>query len=75
MYVYQFLVNKFENGTDQSYDLNIKVYVLYKNSAKEGDNVDERKRLKLIVTLRLTIFFLIIIRQQNLFLTQRIILT
>ena len=35
----------------------------------------KRKRLKLIVKMRLIIFFLIIIRKQQLFLTERMILT
>ena len=36
--LFQFLLSKFEDDTDQNYDLNMKEYGLYKNSTKERDN-------------------------------------
>ena len=39
--MFHFLLSKFEDDTDQNYDLNIKEDGLYKNSTKEGDDDDD----------------------------------
>ena len=40
------MLSKFEDDTDQNYDLNIKEYCLYKNSTKEGDDDDKEEEVE-----------------------------
>ena len=41
--LFQFLLSKFEDDTNQNYDLNIKEYGLYKKITKEGDDDDKEE--------------------------------
>ena len=45
--LFQFLVNKFEDDTDQCHDLNITECRLYKNSTREGDDDDKEEEVEI----------------------------
>ena len=55
--LFQFLVNKFEDDTEHSYDLNIKEYVSYENTMKQRDNIDEEEEVEIDCDIEIDNFF------------------
>ena len=55
--LFRFLISKFEDDTEQSYDLNIKEYVTYKNTRKEGDDIDKEEEVEIDCAVKINNFF------------------